>query len=144
MAPVRQSYGPHAGITDSHHTVAMVEQDTEDDQYSMSANRPSCRRVGHLGRQRKYNASCKSSLGCYSRLGASNQPDYHLSTKTETTNDLRSLSALVPVTRHGRAILHSPIHTSHPQICLSISRQRHKLSTFSLSLDIRGSSDIEV
>src|SRR6266702_1899115 len=42
-------------------------------------------------------------------IPASNQPDYHLSTKTKTTTDLWS-PALVPVTTYGRAILRSPIH----------------------------------
>ncbi|SRR6266571_7638018 len=63
-------------------------------------NRPSCRHS---------DASCKSSLRLNLLIPASNQPDYHLSTKTRTTTD-RSSSALVPVTTRGRAILRSPIH----------------------------------
>ncbi|SRR6266571_5126414 len=106
-------------------------------------NRPSCGRVGRFGRVLHV-----LTQGCYSPL----QPirsvcrrfrpprfvfAYHLSTKTKTTTDLRSWSALVPVTPHGCAILHSPIHTvhgitntSHPQICLSIPRLRRSWQHF--------------
>ncbi len=55
--------------------------------------------------------TCKSSLKV--AIPASNQPDYHLSTKTKMTTDLRSSSALVPVTPHSRSILRFPIHIVH-------------------------------
>ncbi len=86
---------PDAGITDSHNCQGPMQYVGRIDRAADIQTRPASRHSGST---------------CYSRLQPTRLP---LSTKTKTTTDLWSESALVPVTTHGRAILHSPILIVH-------------------------------